>query len=58
MSRTPTTGRGPFRSHGGAVAVMQRLLDAFWIFCAHNVANQLYPGGPFPAPPAELIRRG
>ena len=43
MSRTPTTGRGPFRSHGGAVALMQRLLDAFWIFCAHYLSYLLYP---------------
>jgi putative colanic acid biosysnthesis UDP-glucose lipid carrier transferase len=31
------------RSHGGAVALMQRLLDAFWIFCAHYASYLLYP---------------
>ncbi len=36
-------GRGPLREGGGAVAMMQRLLDAFWIFSAHYVAYLLYP---------------
>jgi putative colanic acid biosysnthesis UDP-glucose lipid carrier transferase len=39
----PVAGRGPMRSHSGAVGVMQRLLDAFWVFCAHYAAYLLYP---------------
>ena len=35
--------RGPMRAHSGAVALMQRLLDAFWIFFAHYVSYLLYP---------------
>ena len=35
--------RGPMRAHGGAVALMQRVLDAFWIFCAHYASYLLYP---------------
>ncbi len=41
MNRRP--GPGPLRSHGGAVALLQRLLDAFWIFFAHYLAHLLYP---------------
>ena len=43
MSRQTGAGRGPLRAHGGSVAMLQRVLDAFWIFCAHYVAYLLYP---------------
>ena len=35
--------RGPMRAHSGAVALMQRLLDAFWIFCVHYASYRAYP---------------
>jgi len=35
--------RQPMRTHSGAVGVIQRMLDAFWIFGAHYVAYLLYP---------------
>jgi len=31
------------RAHSGAVGVMQRVFDAFWIFCAHYGSYLLYP---------------
>jgi putative colanic acid biosynthesis UDP-glucose lipid carrier transferase len=31
------------RAHSGAVGVVQRILDAFWIFAAHYVSYLLYP---------------
>jgi undecaprenyl-phosphate glucose phosphotransferase len=43
MSRRSGAGRGPMRANSGAVGVMQRLLDAFWIFCAHYASYLLYP---------------
>jgi putative colanic acid biosynthesis UDP-glucose lipid carrier transferase len=55
--RARAAGHGPLRARGGAVAVMQRLLDAFWIYCAHYVSHSLYPsitrllaGMSFPVP--------
>jgi putative colanic acid biosynthesis UDP-glucose lipid carrier transferase len=35
--------RGPMRAHSGAVALMQRAIDAFWIFGAHYASYLLYP---------------
>src|SRR5687768_8096654 len=43
MSPRPAIGRGFMRSHSGAVGVMQRLFDAFWIFCVHYASYLLYP---------------
>ena len=31
------------RLHGGAVGVLQRIFDAFWIFCVHYGSFLLYP---------------
>jgi putative colanic acid biosysnthesis UDP-glucose lipid carrier transferase len=42
MSR-PAVGRGFMRPHSGAVGVMQRSFDAFWIFCGHYGSYLLYP---------------
>jgi putative colanic acid biosynthesis UDP-glucose lipid carrier transferase len=42
MSR-PLAGLGPMRANSGAVGVLQRMLDAFWIFCAHYASYLLYP---------------
>ncbi len=43
MSRASVVARGPMRANSGAVGVMQRVLDAFWIFCAHYASYLLYP---------------
>jgi putative colanic acid biosysnthesis UDP-glucose lipid carrier transferase len=42
MSR-PLAGLGPMRANSGAVGVLQRMLDAVWIFCAHYASYLLYP---------------
>jgi putative colanic acid biosynthesis UDP-glucose lipid carrier transferase len=36
-------GLGPMRANSGAVGVLQRMLDAVWIFCAHYASYLLYP---------------
>jgi putative colanic acid biosysnthesis UDP-glucose lipid carrier transferase len=38
----PVAVRGPMRANSGAVGVMQRMFDAFWIFCAHYASYLLY----------------
>jgi putative colanic acid biosynthesis UDP-glucose lipid carrier transferase len=43
MSRAASGRGGLFRSHGGGVAVLQRLIDAFWIMSAHYISHLLYP---------------
>ena len=43
MSARPAAGHGFMRSRSGAVGVMQRIFDAFWIFCVHYGSYLLYP---------------
>lgn len=43
MSRMPSSGAGKLRQTGGAVSLLQRLLDVIWILAAHYIACRLYP---------------
>ena len=43
MNRRSVAPRGPMRVNSGAVGVIQRMLDAFWIFASHYVSYLLYP---------------